>query len=69
MTKRPVPKEGDIVLVTEDNMKREIWPIGRITSVLPGSDGLSRTVEVKTTKGTFMRPVARLYLLEPANAR
>ncbi|KRX86746.1 hypothetical protein T4E_664 [Trichinella pseudospiralis] len=46
MTKRQEPKEGDIVLVKEDNTKRENWPIGRITSVLPGSDGLSRTVEV-----------------------
>ncbi|XP_003369284.1 conserved hypothetical protein, partial [Trichinella spiralis] len=67
MTKRQEPKEGDIVLVKEDNTKRENWPIGRITSVLPGSDGLSRTVEVKTAKGTFTRPAARLYLLEPAN--
>ncbi|KRY08738.1 hypothetical protein T12_12720 [Trichinella patagoniensis] len=59
MTKRPEPKEGDIVLVKEDNMKRENWPTGRITAVLPESDGLSRTVQVKTTKGTFMLPVAR----------
>ncbi|KRY08838.1 hypothetical protein T12_8353, partial [Trichinella patagoniensis] len=57
MTKRQEPKEGDIVLVKEDNTKRENWPIGRITSVLPGSDGLSRTVEVKTAKGTFTRPL------------
>ncbi|XP_003370011.1 Pao retrotransposon peptidase superfamily [Trichinella spiralis] len=69
MTKRQEPKEGDIVLVKEDNTKRENWSIGRITSVLPGSDGLSRTVEVKTAKGTFTRPAARLYLLEPANTR
>ncbi|KRZ54689.1 hypothetical protein T02_7712 [Trichinella nativa] len=33
MTKRPEPKEGDIVLVKEDNMKRENWPAGRITAV------------------------------------
>ncbi|KRZ50901.1 hypothetical protein T02_12727 [Trichinella nativa] len=69
MTKRQEPKEGDIVLVKEDNAKRESWSIGRITSVLPGSDGLCRTVEVKTAKGTFTRPVARLYLLEPASTR
>ncbi|KRZ08573.1 hypothetical protein T4B_14298 [Trichinella pseudospiralis] len=69
MTKREEPKEGDIVLVKEDNAKRESWPIGRITSVLPGSDGLCRTVEVKTAKETFTRPVARLYLLEPASTR
>ncbi|KRX38630.1 hypothetical protein T05_1910, partial [Trichinella murrelli] len=69
MTKRQEPKEGDIVLVKEDNAKRKSWPIGRITSVLPGSDGLCRTVEVKTAKGTFTRPVARLYLLEPASTR
>ncbi|KRX59253.1 hypothetical protein T09_9840 [Trichinella sp. T9] len=63
MTKRQEPKEGDIVLVKEDNTKRENWPIGRITSILPGSDGLSITVEVKTAKGTFTRPVARFAIV------
>ncbi|KRZ66287.1 hypothetical protein T10_2980, partial [Trichinella papuae] len=65
MTKRQEPKEGDIVLVKEDNMKRENWPLGRITTVILGNDGLSRTVQVKTAKGVFTRPVAKLYLLEP----
>ncbi|KRY48343.1 hypothetical protein T03_6530 [Trichinella britovi] len=51
----------------EDNMKRENWPTGRITSVLTGSDRLSRIVQVKTTKGTFIRPMARFYLLEAAD--
>ncbi|KRX52960.1 hypothetical protein T09_8458 [Trichinella sp. T9] len=27
--------KGDIVLVTEDNVKRENWPRGRITSIFP----------------------------------
>ncbi|KRX12234.1 hypothetical protein T07_9678 [Trichinella nelsoni] len=67
MTKRPEPKGVDIVLVKEDNMKRENWQTGRITLVLTGSDGLSRIVQVKTTKGTFIRPMARFYLLEPAD--
>ncbi|KRX17738.1 hypothetical protein T07_789 [Trichinella nelsoni] len=67
MTKRPEPKGVDIILVKEENMKRENWSTGRITSVLTGSDGLSRIVQVNTTKGTFIRPVARFYLLEPAD--
>ncbi|KRY20500.1 hypothetical protein T12_3606 [Trichinella patagoniensis] len=67
MTKRPEPKGVDTVLVKEDNLKRENWPTGRITSVLTGSDGLSRIVQVKTTKGTFIRPMARFYLLEAAD--
>ncbi|KRX78839.1 hypothetical protein T06_14693 [Trichinella sp. T6] len=53
--------------IREDNIKRENWPTGRITSVLTGSDRLSRIVQVKTTKGTFIRPMARFYLLEAAD--
>ncbi|KRZ66292.1 hypothetical protein T10_1214 [Trichinella papuae] len=67
LTKRQEPKEGDIVLVKEDSVKRDNWPLGRITIVIPGRDGLSRTVQVKTAKGIFTRPVAKLYLLEPAD--
>ncbi len=57
-------KVGDVVLVTEDNTTRPTWPMGRVTEVVPGRDGLIRTVKVKTKKGAFVRPVQRLHLLE-----
>ena len=31
---------------------------------MPGNDGIVRTVEVRTQKGCYTRPVAKLYLLE-----
>ena len=31
---------GELVLITDDNVPRHQWPIGRVTNVFPGSDGL-----------------------------
>ena len=58
---------GSVVLLQDDNRPRLIWPLGVVTSVFPGRDGLVRTVEVKTAKGVYMRPVQRIHDLEMAN--
>lgn len=39
---------GDLVLILHENTPRNHWPLGLITQVYPGADGLVRTVEVKT---------------------
>ena len=57
-------KTGDLVLVPDDDTKRGQWPLGRVSKVMPGNDGVVRTVEVRTQKGCYTRPVAKLYLLE-----
>jgi len=57
-------KEGDLVLLVDANLSRSQWPLGRITEVLPGTDGCVRTVNVKTKNSTLCRPVAKLCLLE-----
>ena len=38
---------GELVLIADDNVPRHQWPIGRVTNVFPGSDGLVRSVEVR----------------------
>ena len=38
---------GELVLIADDNVPRHQWPIGRVTDVFPGSDGLVRSVEVR----------------------
>ena len=55
----------DIVLLKEPNMQRNQWPLGRIVDVLPGNDGLVRTVKVKiaSAKEPLLRPVTKLVLL------
>ena len=57
-------KVGELVLVTDDNMPRGHWPVGRVARVHPGVDGRVRVVEVTTANGSYKRPVARLCRLE-----
>ena len=65
-TKPIVP--GDIVLIADPNTPRGVWPLGRIVSAHPGPDGIVRVVTVKTTSGTYVRPVGKLCLLEAHKA-
>lgn len=39
------------------------WPLGRITAVHPGQDGIVRVVEVTTATGTYKRPVVKVHPL------
>jgi len=56
---------GDIVVVNEGGMVPTAWPLGRVTEVFSGKDGLVRVVNVKTKCGIFKRPVHKLALLLP----
>ena len=55
---------GSVVLVREGCYSRMQWPIGVITRVYPGRDGIIRAVEVRTTKGTYVRSIQLLHDLE-----
>ena len=57
-------KVGDLVLVKHDNTARPRWPLGLILTTYPGSDGLVRSVQVKTQSGVYDRPVNKICLLE-----
>ena len=57
-------REGDLVLVVDENSPRGCWPLGRVLRVLPGDDGRVRAAEVRTKSGTYIRPVVKLCLLE-----
>ena len=54
---------GSLVLV-QDDQPRLKWPLGVITKVFPGRDGVIRTVEVKTSAGTLIRSIPRIHDLE-----
>ncbi len=62
-------KIGDVVLVVEQTMPRGCWPLGRITEVTPGRDGLVRSLKVKTMKSELVRPIDKICLLEAAEPR
>ena len=59
-------KVGDVVLETEPNQPRGIWPLGRVVSTHSGQDGRVRAVTVRNGIGEFKRPITKLCLLEEA---
>lgn len=56
-------KVGDVVLVSDTNQPRNVWPRGRVIKVCAGSGGVVRVVEIKTASGTLRRPVTRIVVL------
>ena len=53
-----------MVIVVDPNSPRAHWPIGRVTEVYPGSDGVIRSAKVKTRLNELVRPVTKICLLE-----
>lgn len=45
--KRLSLQEGDIILLKDNQARRNQWPMGIITKTFPGEDGLVRKVEVE----------------------
>ena len=62
---KPSPnlKIGDLVIVKEDHTFTQQWPMARIIAVHPGTNGLVRTVTIKTETSKYKRPVVKLALL------
>ena len=52
---------GDIVVVADNTLRRGSWPLGKVTGVYPGRDGIVRVADVKTSSGLYRRPVAKLW--------
>lgn len=55
---------GDVVLIGSDNQKRINWPLGRVTKLIPGKEGIIRLVKLRTARGEILRPIQRLFPLE-----
>lgn len=49
-----------MVIIKEDNIPSLRWPLGRITNVVIGDDGLVRVADVRTSTGIFRRAIHRL---------
>lgn len=59
-TKRVCPIAiNDLVVIIEDRPPLK-WALGRIVSLHPGTDGITRVVTVRTAGGVLKRPVAKL---------
>lgn len=55
---------GDLVLISDENTKRGRWPLGKVTDVNCGRDGLVRSAKLFTRGITLTRPVNKLCFLE-----
>ena len=60
-------RQGDIVLVAEQNIPRGQWPLGRVIEVNVGRDGHVRSCLIKMRKSQIVRPITKLCLLENSN--
>ena len=54
---------NDVVVLREDNTIPAKWPLAGIVAVHKGDDDLVRVVTVKTSAGTYRRPVHKVVLL------
>ena len=57
-------RNGDIVLLMDENTPRGAWPLGLITGVKEGRDGLVRSATVKTKSTSLVRPVTKMVFIE-----
>ena len=55
---------NDLFMIVNENIPRGQWELGRVVQLFPGDDNQERVVKVKTAKGEYIRPVAKLCLLE-----
>lgn len=59
--------QGDLVLVKDKDAHRNDWPVGRVETVEPSTDGRVRRVEVKLCHGgsvkIYKRPIQELIVL------
>ena len=58
---------GDLVLISEENAPRGQWPLGLVTEVNIGRDGMVRSCNVRTSTARFVRPITKLCLLEASD--
>ena len=57
------PEVGQVVLIDTGN-KRHNWPLAIVEELIRGVDGLVRVVKVRSSTGTFLRPIQKVYPLE-----
>lgn len=64
---KPNVQEGDVVLLRDNETKRNEWPVGVIQKTFPSADGRTPKVEMRIfSQGTlkvFLRPISEVVLL------
>jgi len=52
-----------MVVIKDNQSPPTAWRLGRVLSVMPGTDGVVRVARVLTAQGELTRPVVKLVLL------
>ena len=53
-------REGDLVLIVEDLLPPNKWPLARVEQCHPGQDGLTRVLTLRTATTTLKRPLVKV---------
>ena len=65
--------QGDIVLIKEDNLKRNAWTMGKVEELITGQDGVTRGAKVRISSTgkseTVSRPLQKLFPFEFTRVR
>lgn len=56
-------QQGDIVLMMSENVPRGNWPKGTVVNTYSSEDGFVRKVSMRTSSGSYDRPIHKLVLL------
>lgn len=65
---RPNLVEGDLVLIKDEETRRYLWPLGKVTKAIQSADGKVRKAEVrKADRKTLLRPISQLVFLMSAD--
>lgn len=56
-------KQGDVVLIADQQTPRNSWRVGEIVEIYPGSNKVVRIARVRTVHGEFVRPTRKLIKL------
>lgn len=51
---------GDLVIIKDSNLPPNKWLLGRIIMTYPGSDQLTRVMDIKTKNGILKRPISKV---------
>ena len=60
---------NDLVIIKTKDTPRSQWPLGRISEVYPGDDGIVRSVKIRIPTGEIIRPSQSACVLEKSIIR